>query len=125
MEITRILKNEARVEKSLERSLEQMKKETVVKIILHYIVSIILALAIMAGAAVAMFNLWNYNNPTQDYLYFIVLYMMFGSFVNVCIFALFDARMKKIKKRLGMKMRIRERQIARYYRGLLRELNEC
>ena len=125
MEITRILKNEVRVEKSLERSLEQMKKETVVKIILHYIVSIILALAIMAGAAVAMFNLWNYNNPTQDYLYYIVLYMMFGSFVNVCIFALFDARMKKIKKRLGMKMRIRERQIARYYRGLLRELNEC
>ena len=125
MEITRILKNEVRVEKSLERSLEQMKKETVVKIILHYIVSIILALAIMAGAAVAMFNLWNYNNPTQDYLYFIVLYMMFGSFVNVCIFAFFDARMKKIKKRLGMKMRIRERQIARYYRGLLRELNEC
>ena len=45
--------------------------------------------------------------------------------INVCIFALFDARMKKIKKRLGMKMRIRERQIARYYRGLLRELNEC
>lgn len=104
-----------RLEGRRDRDIDRYQKSEVKKIIGFIAIEAILCVAAFVGAAIVMFHIWNYYNPTQDYLYFIAIYCMLGSIVNMFILGFAEDRYKKYIERKKRDMRFRERQINRYY----------
>lgn len=96
-----------RLEGRRDRDIDRYQKSEVKKIIGFIAVEAILCVAAFVVAAIAIFHIWNHFNPTQDYLYFIVIYCMFGSIVNMFIIAFAEDRYKKYIERKKRDMRFR------------------
>lgn len=104
-----------RLEGRRDRDIDRYHKSEMKKVFGFIALEAIICVTAFVVAAIAIFHLWNYFNPTQDYLYFIVLYCMFGSIVNMFILAFAEDRYKKYIERKKRDMKFRERQINRYY----------
>lgn len=117
----RMQKRISRLEERKEFHLKQYFKTEFKKHILWMILIGIGSIFAMAVILFSMFHIWNYFNPTQDYLYFIVIYAMFGNILNMVVFAYAESCIKKHKLRKISEMKLKQRQITNYFDYQIRD----
>lgn len=117
----RLEKNICKLANRKQRAIDSYNKEQFKNYLKYIAGTTVKCLILFIAGFIIMFNLWNKMNPTQDYLYFIVLYAMFGSFYNLIVLCVAGEKINKFKKRLGISMKIRIRQIKKYYNYMINE----
>lgn len=114
-----------RINESKERALNKFYKDELIKFIIFVGFVVICGLAAVVLATYLLFQIWNYFNPTQDYLYFIAIYVIFnGIFTNSVIYAICESIIKKHINRKRLHIKLRSRQIEKYYEYSRKELLE-
>ena len=98
-----------------DRDIEKYQRSEIKKLIGYLLMVAAISIIGFIVVGIVMFHIWNYFNPTQDYLYFIAIYCIFGSICNMFILAFAEDKFKKHVSRKRKTMRSRERQINRYY----------
>ena len=111
----RLQKEIVRISQRKERNIMAYRKSTLKKFISYHILVVAQVVIAMVITLVAMFSIWNHCNPTQDYLYFIVIYAVFGNMLNMIYFGIAGERLKRYKTMTRLKMKLRERQISEYF----------
>lgn len=117
----RLEKEIARIIKRKERNIKNYQKSMFKKFIGYHIVTVVQVILAMVLTLIAMFSLWNHFNPTQDYLYFIVIYAVFGNILNIIYFGIAGERLKRYKTMTRLKMKLRQRQITNYFDYQIRD----
>ena len=93
----RLQKEIVRISKRKERNIKAYQKSMFKKFIGYHIVTVFQVIVAIVLTLIAMFSLWNHFNPTQDYLYFIVIYAVFGNMLNMIYFGIAGERLKRYK----------------------------
>lgn len=114
-------KNIIRLENRKQKAINIYNEEQFKKYLKYIAGAVVQCLILLVAGFIIMFTLWNKANPTQDYLYFIVLYSMFGSFYNLAIICATGEKIKKFHKRLALSMKLNIRQIKRYYDYMIKD----
>lgn len=117
----RLQKNIRLLEERKQNNIKRYQKTELKKYIGCLAIVVVQCLLAMAIILVVMFSVWNRFNPTQDYLYFVVIYLIFGNILNVCVFAYAENRMMKHKARKACEMKLRKRQIENYFNYQIRD----
>ena len=117
----RLQKEISKLEERKERNIKQYQKTELKKFLCYYLLIAIQSLLVMGIILASMFCIWNHFNPTQDYLYFIVIYAVFGNFLNFIVVGIAGEKMKKYKARKACEMKLRQRQITNYFDYQIRD----
>lgn len=111
----RLQKEIVRISQRKERNIKAYQKSMFKKFVGYHIVTVFQVIVAIVLTLIAMFSLWNHFNPTQDYLYFIVIYAVFGNMLNMIYFGIAGEKLKRYKTMTGLKMKLREHQISEYF----------
>lgn len=117
----RLQKNIQRLEARKQENIKRYQKTEFKKYIAWLVLVGIQCLAVMALILVCIFSIWNNLFPTQDYLYFIVIYALFGNIFNMISISYAGSCIKDHKRRVALRMKIRERQITEYFDYQIRD----
>ena len=117
----RLQKNIQKLEERKQNNIKRYQKTELKKYIGWLGIVVAQCLIAMVIILVTIFSVWNHFNPTQDYLYFIVIYTIFGNILNICVFAYAESCIKKHKARKACEMKLRQRQITNYFDYQIRD----
>lgn len=117
-------RNNKRIEARRTEAINNYQKTCLFKFI-GYILSVsIISIIVLAVLAVVTFIIWNHFNPTQDYLYFVAIYLIIdGVFLNMIVIGIAGDIIKKHAKKVCFEMKMHERKINRYFCYYEKELN--
>lgn len=120
----RIEKNNQRVEDMQNKAINNYQKTCLFKFIGYMLCVALISIIVLIALVIVTFIVWNHFNPTQDYLYFVVIYLIIdGIFFNMIVIAIAGSMIKKHAKKVCFEMKMHERKINRYFHYYKKELN--
>lgn len=108
-------KHVERLENQRLRAQKRYNKKCVTKVSKKLLLATVVYLVAVALETIAMFKVWDYFNPTADYLEFIVWGFMFGILFYTLTYAVVETSFKKWWNKARLTAKIERRRINRFY----------
>ena len=116
--------NNKRIEARRIEAINEYQRTCLFKFIGYILCVALCSIIVLALLAFLTFQVWNYFNPTQDYLYFIVIYLIIdGLFLSMLVIGIAGEIIKKHVKKMRFEMKMHERKINRYFYYYKKDLN--
>lgn len=108
-------KHVEQLENQRKRAQKKYNKKCACKVSKRLLLAAVVYIVAVVLETIGMFKVWNYFNPTADYLEFVVWGFMFGIFFYSFTYAVIEAAFKKWWNRARLTAKIERRRINRFY----------